>query len=205
MAKRIAASGLASCWVLVIAGSLPIRQAPLLAQLAGGGVRKTTFDGKDSLAGWTITGDVAIDPAKGRGGQGGALKVGPGGKAVLKLREADDQRPEIISYRRSTGDAAPRASDYDVVAIQDVETWMRLLARVLPLDKVVEKERALWIYEHTRIHLDRVAGLGDYLELETVVMDIDPEEARAETDRVIYALSLDEADFISVPYRDLVP
>ncbi len=122
----------------------------------------------------------------------------------LKLREVPDEMPEIISYRRSTEDANPRSSEYDVVAVQDTKTWMRLLSRVLPLDKVVDKERTLWVYEHTRIHLDRVANLGDYLELETVVVDLEPEEARTETERIIYVLALDRKDFISLPYRDLL-
>jgi adenylate cyclase class IV len=34
---------------------------------------------------------------------------------------------------------------------------------------VVEKERRLLLYENVRIHLDRVAGLGDLVELEAPV------------------------------------
>jgi len=49
-----------------------------------------SFDSKESLAGWTITGDVTIDVAKGRLGKGRCLKIGPGGKALLKLRDRDE-------------------------------------------------------------------------------------------------------------------
>ncbi|MGB2824330.1 MAG: hypothetical protein WBF17_25370, partial [Phycisphaerae bacterium] len=48
------------------------------------------FNAADPLAGWKVTGDVAADPAKGRGGKGAALKVGPGGKAVWPLRDRDE-------------------------------------------------------------------------------------------------------------------
>ena len=122
----------------------------------------------------------------------------------LKLRETDETRPELISYERPTDYSGPRESNYDVVPVADAETWKRLLGRVLPLDKVVEKLRTLWVYEHTRIHLDEVTDLGDFLELETIVMDIDSDEAHAESERVIYALALDPDEFISVPYRDLL-
>lgn len=132
---------------------------------------------------------------------------GPGGSgaAWLKLREAEGRPPELISYERSTGHSGPRPSDYDVIVIKDPEDWKRLLSRVLPIEAVVRKERTLWIYEHTRIHLDRVEDLGDFLELETVVDEIPHAEAREESERVINALALDPAAFISVPYKDLLP
>jgi hypothetical protein len=56
---------------------------------AAGGAGKLTFDSQEALAGWTITGDVTIDATKGRDGKGGSLKVGPDGKALLKLRDRD--------------------------------------------------------------------------------------------------------------------
>jgi adenylate cyclase len=125
-------------------------------------------------------------------------------RGLLKLREVEGARPEVISYERSSESSGPRPSDYDVVPVGDAPTWLRLLSRVLPVDCVVDKERTLWLYEHTRIHLDRVRGLGDYLELETVVLDIDPDEAREETNRVIYALALDRSAFVTASYRDLL-
>jgi predicted adenylyl cyclase CyaB len=123
----------------------------------------------------------------------------------LKLRETDGRPPEVISYRRSTGHVGPRASDYDVLLVDDAAAWIRLLGRVLPVDKVIEKERTLWIYDHTRVHLDQVDGLGEFLELETVVEALDPAAARAETSRIADVLGLDPADFVAAPYRDLVP
>ncbi len=51
--------------------------------------RRLSFEGPESLAGWTVTGDAGVDAAKSREGKGGSLRIGPGGKAVLKLREPD--------------------------------------------------------------------------------------------------------------------
>ena len=122
----------------------------------------------------------------------------------LKLREAEGRAPELISYRRSTSEAGPRASQYDVRPLDDAGAWKRLLGRVLPVEGVVRKERTLWMRGHTRIHLDRVDGLGDFAELETVVEGIDPEGARAEAGGLAEALGLDPADFLSVPYLVLL-
>jgi hypothetical protein len=65
------------------------QEQPASAQPCCEEVREWAFDGKDALAGWTITGDVSIDLTKDRLGGRGALKIGPGGKALLKLRNTD--------------------------------------------------------------------------------------------------------------------
>jgi len=70
---------------------------------AGEEARKLTFDSKEAPAGWTITGDVAVDTTKGREGKGGALKVGPGGVALLKLRDKDGSgKVELWAYDDGT-------------------------------------------------------------------------------------------------------
>jgi len=57
---------------------------------AGADSRRIDFAARDALADWTITGDVALDPAKSDAGRGGgALRLGPGGKAVFNLRKTD--------------------------------------------------------------------------------------------------------------------
>ena len=62
----------------------------IMAPAARAEEKAVTFDSKDSIAGWTVTGDVSIDPDKKReGAPGGSLKIGPGGRAAWKLGGAD--------------------------------------------------------------------------------------------------------------------
>ena len=61
-----------------------------------------------------------------------------------------------------------------------------------------------WIWKHTRIHLDQVEFLGNYLELETVVDGISLAEAEAEANQVIELLNLNRMEFISIPYREML-
>jgi hypothetical protein len=75
----------ASQWVPVVGQEKAASAAP-----TGETTRAVTFDSQDALAGWRTTGDVAIDLTKGRNGTGGALKIGPGGSALLKLRSKDE-------------------------------------------------------------------------------------------------------------------
>ena len=121
----------------------------------------------------------------------------------LKIREVEGKPPEVISYVRSTTSGAPRASNYDVLLVEEAEPWKRLLGRVLSAGGAVEKERTLWIYEHTRVHLDSVGGLGEFIELETVVDGITQRQAAEETQRVVAALGVESKDLISVPYKEL--
>ncbi len=70
---------------------------------ADGQAKEFAFDDSEALAGWTVTGDVAVDATKGRQGKGGALKVAPGGKALLKLRERDESgKVEVWVYDDGT-------------------------------------------------------------------------------------------------------
>ena len=122
----------------------------------------------------------------------------------LKLREAEDSPPEVIGYCRAPPHGGPHASDYEIIIVKEAEAWKRLFGRVLPDDKVVKKTRTLWLYENTRIHLDSVDDLGEFIELETVVNG-PPDSARAETLRIMEILHLDESDCIQGAYRDLLP
>ncbi len=49
-----------------------------------------------------------------------------------------------------------------------------ILSRTLGVVGIVRKKRVLYLHGQTRIHLDSVEGLGDFLELEVV---LDPEQS----------------------------
>ena len=73
--------------------------------------RAFVFEGIDALKPWTITGDVTIDRARGREGSHGSLRVGPGGKAFLKLRDGDGSgKVEFWVHDDGTRPDNPKAS-----------------------------------------------------------------------------------------------
>ena len=69
---------------------------------------------------------------------------------------------------------------------------------------MVDKQRELYLWRHTRIHLDEVAGLGPFLELETVVTDQTQEAAERECREVQAALRIREEDLVAGSYADLL-
>lgn len=121
----------------------------------------------------------------------------------LKLREIEGRGAELIAYTREAG-SGPRASDYVVAAISDGKGICEALTRCLGLRGRVEKERTLYLWKHTRIHLDAVSGLGVFLELETVMDGIDRVGAEEEAWNIIRALDLDPGTFLDVPYLELL-
>jgi adenylate cyclase class 2 len=71
---------------------------------------------------------------------------------------------------------------------------------------VVTKQREIWLYENVRIHLDRVEGLGTFLELEAV-FDGSPDgenAQRARIDFLMRELGIAEAELIGTSYEALV-
>jgi adenylate cyclase class IV len=91
------------------------------------------------------------------------------------------------------------------VPVPDPRALAAALEHVLGRDKVVAKERTLWRHGATRIHLDRVDGLGDFLELETLIRDGGSAAAARECRALLDSLGVLPEDLVPVPYRDLLP
>jgi adenylate cyclase class IV len=123
----------------------------------------------------------------------------------LKLRRFADGNGELIHYHRpDSGDA--KASDYVRVAAPDPAALREALARGLGLLGRVRKRRWLVMAGSTRIHLDRVEGLGDFMELEVVLHagQTDAEGAAA-AEALMQALGLtDGAARVAGAYLDLL-
>ena len=93
----------------------------------------------------------------------------------LKLRILGEHAGELIHYHRADT-AGPKASHYLIAPTSAPAALKEILSHVLPMAGVVRKRRRLYLAGQTRIHLDQVEGLGDFVELE-VVLRPDQEEA----------------------------
>jgi predicted adenylyl cyclase CyaB len=121
----------------------------------------------------------------------------------LKLRVLADGSGELIAYERADGLQA-RASDYVRVPVADPHAMREALARALGVRGRVRKRRWLLRAGPTRIHLDEVQGLGDFLELEVVMQEGEPDEAGVATaEALIEALGLGQAPRLAGAYLDL--
>ncbi len=122
----------------------------------------------------------------------------------LKLRRFADGSAELIHYHRpDTVDA--KASDYVRVAVPDPDALALALTRANGLLGRVRKQRWLLLAGQTRIHLDRVQGLGDFIELEVVLRDGQSDaEGVAIAKALMAALGLADAPRLAGAYLDLL-
>ena len=68
----------------------------------------------------------------------------------------------------------------------------------------VRKHRILFLVGRTRIHLDRVEGLGQFLELEVVLEDDEPSEVgMSEAQSLMEKLGIQPSQLIEGAYVDL--
>ncbi|MEK6755415.1 MAG: class IV adenylate cyclase [Bacteroidota bacterium] len=85
----------------------------------------------------------------------------------LKLREINRKTSELIYYERANRHGS-RYSTYAVIPLQEARAIKKVLRAVLGELIVVRKERTLFLYKNCRIHLDRVQGLGLFIEFEVL-------------------------------------
>lgn len=128
----------------------------------------------------------------------------PAGRGRLKLRQFADGSAELIHYHRAD-DTGAKASDYVRVPVGDGEACREALSRALGLLGRVRKRRVLLMAGRTRIHLDAVEGLGDFMELEVVLQDGEPEcDGADEAEALLTRLGIAAGDLVQGAYLDLL-
>ena len=122
----------------------------------------------------------------------------------LKLRAFSVSEGELIFYRRDDS-AAPRESQYIVTPTSCPLKLRETLASALGECGRVRKKRTLFHVGSTRIHIDEVEGLGDFMELEVVLSeDQTVVEGIATARRVMQQLGISEQDLVEQAYIDLL-
>mgnify|MGYP001569264573 CR=1 FL=1 len=127
------------------------------------------------------------------------------GKKRLKLRDMGNES-HLIYYSRPDVQGS-RVSKYYVFRFtgQQKTVLEKILKLFFTIKVTVIKKRALYLYKHTRIHLDKVENLGNFLELETIFDKKFPRyDFYHEHDMVTKILGLSRYKKISSSYSDLV-
>jgi len=122
----------------------------------------------------------------------------------LKLRMFSEGEGELIYYRRAD-QQGPKESFYLRSPTTAPEVLRESLTLAYGRTGHVEKHRTLFLAGRTRIHLDRVSGLGHFLELEVVLEENEPFEVGVrEADQLLASLGVERSQLIEGGYVDLL-
>lgn len=122
----------------------------------------------------------------------------------LKLRTFSESAGELIFYRRDDA-AGPKESFYLLSSTADPVGLRELLSAAYGTIGRVRKHRTLYLVGRTRVHLDRVEGLGDFLELEVVLRENESIDAGIrEADELMAQLGIDASQRVEGAYLDLL-
>jgi predicted adenylyl cyclase CyaB len=120
----------------------------------------------------------------------------------LKLRDQFAAGAELIFYQRADL-SGPKESFYLRVPVPDPQALRELLQLAHGQTGRVRKRRLLFLVGRTRIHLDTVAGLGEFLELEVVLRDGESaEQGVVEAHRIMAELGVGPEQLIQGAYVD---
>lgn len=122
----------------------------------------------------------------------------------LKLRMFNPTEGELIFYRRPD-QQGPKESCYLRSPTTAPETLRESLSLAYGQAGRVQKHRTLFLVGRTRVHLDRVVGLGDFLEIEVVLNESEPSETGVrEAHEILAKLGIEDSQLIEGAYLDLL-
>lgn len=125
-------------------------------------------------------------------------------KGRLKLRAFPNGSGELIFYRRENV-GGPKTSFYDIALTQNADQLRGTLALAYGVVGRVKKKRTLFLVGRTRVHIDEVQGLGDFMELEVVLDDDETETSGIqEAHELMSVLGIPGSALVDRAYVDLI-
>ncbi len=122
----------------------------------------------------------------------------------LKLRRTGRDDGEIIFYERDDA-PGPKLSKYFCSPSSDPSSARALLDRAYGVLGIVRKTRSLYLVGRTRIHLDEVEDLGDFVELEVVLSDSEPiADGERVAKELMVELGIERSDLVDDAYIDMI-
>lgn len=122
----------------------------------------------------------------------------------MKLRELSPQHGQLVYYQRADMNG-PKHSDYKIFETENPAGLKAILSQAYGVRGVVTKVRYLFMVGQTRIHLDKVVGLGEFVELEVVLT---PGQSDADGEviamKLMQQLGIADQDLIDSAYMDLL-
>ena len=122
----------------------------------------------------------------------------------LKLRVFGEGHGVLIFYRRAD-EPGPKPSFYVHSETADPDGLRAVLTDANGEVGRVRKHRTVFRIGKTRVHLDRVDGLGEFLEVEVSIDDtLEYDAAVSEANRLLAVLGIEDSALVQGAYVDIL-
>ncbi len=125
-------------------------------------------------------------------------------KGRLKLREGNIEN-NLIHYHRSNQEG-PKQSIVTLYKSTPASSLKAVLENSIGVLIVVNKQRKIFFIDNVKFHIDKVKGLGTFVEIEAIDKDgtIGVEKLQEQCDVFMKYLNIQKQDLIAVSYSDLL-
>jgi len=122
----------------------------------------------------------------------------------LKLREGNIEN-NLIFYQRSDQPGA-NASNFQLVNVGEPGLLKNVLIKSLGIKAIVEKKREIYFINNVKFHIDDVAALGSFVEIEAsdLYARVSKEDLQSQCEFYLREMSIKQEDLISVSYSDMI-
>jgi predicted adenylyl cyclase CyaB len=122
----------------------------------------------------------------------------------LKLREGNIEN-NLIYYKRSNESKA-KESHFQLVNIPETKQLKEILSQSLGIKIVVEKKREIYFIGNVKFHIDEVAGIGSFIEIEASNLNdqVSKERLQEQCNFYVGEFGIKDEDMIAFSYSDML-
>ncbi|XP_055912426.1 uncharacterized protein LOC129946317 [Eupeodes corollae] len=121
----------------------------------------------------------------------------------LKLRFTENAKAMLVYYERPDV-AGPKLSKFNIITVEEPEVLEKMLTASNGAKGVLKKHRYLFIYKNTRIHMDKVEDLGNFMEFEVCLNPEQTiEEGQAFAEELMKIFEIKNEDLMTGAYFDV--
>jgi adenylate cyclase class 2 len=122
----------------------------------------------------------------------------------LKLRQGNIEN-SLIYYERQD-QPGPKASNFNLVQIEDGGALKELLIKSLGIKVIVEKQREIYFIENVKFHIDQLGQLGNFVEIEASnkYLPLSLERLHEQCRYYIRQFAITDMDMVNISYSDML-
>lgn len=121
----------------------------------------------------------------------------------LKMRCEEGGQCELIYYRRRD-EPGPKVSSYFRQRVDDGTSRRQELVELFGVKNIVRKKRTLYLINSTRVHLDEIEGMGDFVEIEVpIASSKDENRAKRTVQTIMRHLAINDDELLATAYVEM--